>query len=98
MGAFRDPLGLPWGPLGLLWEVSRGPLGSLWGSFGAPWGCFLGSVEALLAAEACLGGPLGVPGGSWDVLGRPLGSLWAQGVPWGAFGSPRVLLGGPLGR
>ena len=70
MGAFRDPLGLPWGPLGLLWEVSRGPLGSLWGSFGGPWGCFLGSVEPLLAAEACLGGPLGVPGGSWGVLKR----------------------------
>ena len=45
-------------------------MGSLWGSFGAPWGYFLGSVEALLAAEACLGVPLGVPGGSWGVLKR----------------------------
>ena len=27
-------------------------------------------MEALLAAEACLGVPLGVPGGSWGVLKR----------------------------
>ena len=50
---------------------------SLWGSFGellgVIWGSLgllLGSVEALLAAEACLGVPLGVPGGSWGVLKR----------------------------
>ena len=61
-----DPKGVPWTLLGVIW----GPLGD-----------FLGSLDVLLAAMACLGG------GSWDVAGRLEGDFRKfQEVFWLHFG------------